>query len=144
MKWCTADAKSMQARRLLFEPVKIPGLRRITSLRYVLHRARETITVAMAKRYFVYILANERRGVMYVGVTNNLARRTSEHKSKIVPGFTSRYGVSNLVYYEEYSAIVEARDRERSLKHWRRPWKFKLIEDANPAWRDLYDELVLL
>jgi putative endonuclease len=98
----------------------------------------------MAKRYFVYILANEPKGVLYVGVTNDLARRTSEHKSKVVPGFTSRYGVSRLVYYEEYGSILEARDRERALKHWRRRWKFKLIEELNPTWRDLYDELVLL
>ncbi len=98
----------------------------------------------MAKRYFVYILSNEPKGVLYVGVTSDLARRVSEHKSKVLPGFTSRYGVSRLVYYEEYSAILEARDRERALKHWRRAWKFKLIEDFNPIWRDLYDDLVML
>jgi putative endonuclease len=98
----------------------------------------------MAERYFVYLLANEPKGVLYVGVTNDLARRTWEHKTKVVPGFTSKYGVSRLVYYEEYASILEARDRERALKHWRRPWKFKLIEELNPTWRDLYDELVLL
>jgi putative endonuclease len=98
----------------------------------------------MAKRYFVYILANEPKGVLYVGVTNDLARRTFEHRSKIVPGFTSRYGVSRLVYYEEHASILEARDRERALKHWRRPWKVKLIEDFNPKWRDLYDDLIMV
>jgi putative endonuclease len=98
----------------------------------------------MAKRYFVYILANKPQGVMYIGVTNDLARRTFEHKSKILPGFTSKYGVSRLVYYEEYSSILEARDRERALKHWRRAWKFKLIEELNPSWRDLYEDLVML
>jgi len=97
----------------------------------------------MAKRYFVYILANEPRGVLYVGVTNNLARRTFEHKLKVTAGFTSRYGVSRLVYFEEYASISDARDRERAVKHWRRAWKIKLVEDLNPTWRDLYDELVL-
>jgi putative endonuclease len=98
----------------------------------------------MAKRYFVYILANTRRGVMYVGVTNDLARRTFEYKSKILPGFTTKYGVSKLVYFEEHSSILEARDRERALKRWRRAWKFQLIEQTNPDWQDLYDQLVLL
>jgi putative endonuclease len=98
----------------------------------------------MAKRYFVYILANKPQGVMYVGVTNDLARRTFEHKSKILPGFTTKYGVSRLVYFEEHGSILEARDRERAVKRWRRAWKFKLIEQMNPDWQDLYDQLVLL
>ncbi len=98
----------------------------------------------MAKRYFVYILANKPQGVMYVGVTNDLARRTFEHKSKILPGFTTKYGVSKLVYFEEHGSILEARDRERAVKRWRRAWKFKLIEQMNPDWQDLYDQLVLL
>ena len=98
----------------------------------------------MAKRYFVYILANTRRGVMYIGATNDLARRTFEHKSKILSGFTSKYGVSKLVYFEEHGSILEARDRERALKRWRRAWKFQLIEQTNPDWQDLYDQLVLL
>jgi putative endonuclease len=113
--------------------------------RFALRRARETIYVlAMAKRHFVYILTNRPRGVLYVGVTNDLARRTSEHKLKLAPGFTTRYGVSRLVYFEEYASILEARDRERAVKHWRRDWKIKLIEDLNADWRDLYEELVLL
>src|ERR1700734_994456 len=99
---------------------------------------------AVAKRYFVYILCNRPKGVLYVGVTNDLARRTWEHRTKVVPGFTSKYGVTVLVYYEEYHSILEARERERALKHWRRAWKFKLMETVNPSWRDLYDELVLL
>ncbi len=98
----------------------------------------------MKGRFFVYILCNRPKGVLYVGVTNDLARRTWEHRSKVAPGFTSKYGVTVLVYYEEYASILEARDRERVLKHWRRAWKFKLIEIVNPDWRDLYDELVLL
>jgi putative endonuclease len=95
-------------------------------------------------RYFVYILASRPKGVLYVGVTNDLARRIWEHRTKIVPGFTSKYGVTRLVYSEEHASILEARARERTLKHWRREWKFKLIEDVNPTWRDFYDELILL
>jgi putative endonuclease len=98
----------------------------------------------MSKRYFVYILANRPKGVLYVGVTNDLARRVWEHRTKAAVGFTSKYGVMILVYFEEYASILEARERERTLKCWRRAWKFKLVEQANPTWRDLYDELVLL
>jgi putative endonuclease len=98
----------------------------------------------MAKRYFVYILANKPRGVLYVGVTNDLARRNFEHKLKASTGFTSKYGVSRLAYFEEYDSILQARDRERGLKHWRRAWKIKLVEDLNPTWRDLYEELISL
>jgi putative endonuclease len=98
----------------------------------------------MGGRFFVYVLANRQKGVLYVGVTNDLGRRVWEHKTKAVRGFTSTYGVSRLVYYEEHVSILEARARERTLKRWRRGWKFKLIEDVNPTWRDLFDELVLL
>ncbi len=98
----------------------------------------------MSKRHFVYILANRPKGVLYVGVTNDVARRTWEHRTRVAPGFTNKYGVVILVYFEEYASILEARERERVLKRWRRAWKFKLIEEANPSWRDLYDELVLL
>ena len=95
----------------------------------------------MDRHYYVYILANCRRGVLYVGLTNDLVRRVTTHKLKIVPGFTQKYGVVLLVYYEEYSSIQEARARERSVKRWRREWKFKLIEDLNPEWKDLSTEL---
>jgi putative endonuclease len=98
----------------------------------------------MGKRFFVYVLTNRPKGVLYVGVTNDLSRRIWEHKTKVAPGFTSKYGVTVLVYYEEFGSILEARDRERALKHWRRAWKFKLIETVNPTWRDLYDELIVL
>jgi putative endonuclease len=110
----------------------------------VLRCARETVSVRMSRRYFVYILANRQRGVLYVGITNDLGRRMWEHKNKVVRGFTSTYGVIRLVYYEEYASILEARARERVLKRWRRAWKFKLIEAVNPIWRDLYDELAML
>jgi putative endonuclease len=111
---------------------------------FVPRRARETEFQAnMRRRFFVYILANRPKGVLYVGVTNDLARRAWEHKNKIATGFTSTYGVIRLVYFEEYETILDARARERALKRWRRAWKFKLVEDVNPSWRDLYDELVM-
>ena len=91
--------------------------------------------------FFVYILASKRMGTLYVGVTNDLPRRMSEHKAKLVPGFTRQYGVSLLVYFEAYDSILEARAREHSLKRWRRAWKIQLIEKLNPDWRDLSDRL---
>jgi putative endonuclease len=97
----------------------------------------------MDKLFFVYILANCRRGVLYVGVTNDLAARMAVHKQKLAPGFTRRYGVVNLVYYEEHGSIVEARARERALKRWHREWKFALVEKTNQQWRDLAGDLAL-
>jgi putative endonuclease len=97
--------------------------------------------VEMSRSYFVYILTNRPRGVLYVGVTNNLARRISEHRAKIVQGFASEHGLIMLVHVEEYLSILEARTREHALKRWRRAWKFELIEKNNPDWRDLSDDL---
>jgi putative endonuclease len=96
----------------------------------------------MDKRFFVYILANTKRGVLYVGVTNDITRRMSEHRGKMTTGFTASYGVTRLVYLEEYPTILEARTREHILKRWRRAWKFELIETLNPQWLDLADELM--
>ena len=92
------------------------------------------------RRYYVYILTNRRYGVLYVGVTNDLHRRMSQHRSKAVPGFTREHGVIRLVYFEEYASVTEARARERSLKRWRRAWKLKLIDDLNSEWRDLAED----
>src|SRR3954447_25948118 len=91
--------------------------------------------------FFVYILASKRNGTLYIGVTNDLVRRISEHKAKLVPGFTRQYGVTLLVYFETFDSVLDARAREHSLKRWRRAWKLKLIEELNPNWRDLTDEL---
>jgi putative endonuclease len=91
--------------------------------------------------FFVYILASRRNGTLYIGVTNNLARRVSEHKAKLVPGFTRQYGVDELVYFEAFDSILEARAREHAMKRWRRAWKIALIEKLNPEWRDLADQL---
>jgi putative endonuclease len=93
------------------------------------------------RRCYVYILANRRYGVLYVGVTNNLARRLFEHQRKLAAGFTKQYGIVRLVYFEEYVSIIEARARERALKRWRRTWKFKLVDQFNPEWRDLAQEI---
>jgi putative endonuclease len=91
--------------------------------------------------FFVYILANQRNGTLYIGITNNLARRVAEHKAKLVPGFTRKYSVDLLVYFEAYDSILEARAREHAMKRWRRAWKIELIEKLNPDWRDLADQL---
>jgi putative endonuclease len=90
---------------------------------------------------FVYILANKRNGTLYVGVTNDLARRMSEHKAKLVPGFTRKYGVNLLVYFEAFDSVLQARAREHALKRWHRAWKIALIETLNADWRDLTREL---
>ena len=95
----------------------------------------------MADEYFVYILASQRNGTLYVGVTSDLSRRIEAHKAKAVPGFTKQYGVDRLVLVEGYSSIDEARAREGALKKWRRAWKLQLIEKDNPNWRDLAGEL---
>ena len=88
--------------------------------------------------YHVYMLASVRHGTLYIGVTNDLSRRVWQHKCKLTPGFTRKYGVERLVWYEAYERIEEAIAREKALKKWRRDWKLRLIEDFNPAWHDLY------
>jgi putative endonuclease len=91
----------------------------------------------------VYILANGRNGTLYIGVTNDLARRVSEHKLDAVEGFTKRYGVHTLVYAEFHDTMPLAIEREKQMKKWRRGWKIELIEKSNPAWRDLYEDINL-
>jgi putative endonuclease len=91
--------------------------------------------------YFVYILSNRRDGTLYVGVTNDLVRRVYEHRDGLVPGFTRRYGVKQLVYFEIYDDPRSAIQREKNLKHWSRAWKIALIEKQNAEWRDLYDDI---
>ena len=99
------------------------------------------LQTTLVSQYWVYILASSRYGTLYVGVTNNLARRVHEHKSKALPGFTRQYGVDKLVWYEDCESILTAREREHVLKRWKRDWKIRLIEDFNPDWSDLYDTL---
>jgi putative endonuclease len=95
-------------------------------------------------RYFVYILASRYKGTLYVGMTRDLSRRVELHRGGYVPGFTNDYKVHQLVYFEGYVTGLEARARERTLKRWRREWKFKLIESINPEWRDQTPELINL
>ena len=97
----------------------------------------------MPASFFVYMLASKRNGTLYVGVTNDLARRITEHKAKLVPGFTREYDVNRLVYFELFDTVLEARAREHSLKRWRRAWKIALIEKLNADWCDLSGELNL-
>ena len=94
------------------------------------------------KNYYVYILASERNGTLYVGVTSNLIKRVWQHKSGEVPGFTSEYKVHQLVYYEMHDDILMALKREKNLKAWKRAWKLGLIDHNNPDWQDFYLSLV--
>lgn len=93
-------------------------------------------------KYFVYILATSRNGTLYVGSTSNLIKRTWEHKQKLVDGFTKRYDINQLVYYETFDSAAAMVARERQLKQWNRLWKLKLIEAANPDWNDLYPTII--
>ncbi|MFG1375520.1 GIY-YIG nuclease family protein [Xanthobacter autotrophicus] len=91
---------------------------------------------------WVYLLTNRPNGTLYVGVTNDLVRRVWEHRQGTADGFTKRYGLMRLVYFEEHAEISMAIQRERSMKHWPRAWKVRLILDLNPQWRDLYNDII--
>jgi len=90
----------------------------------------------------VHMLASGRNGTLYTGSTVDLARRIWEHRTGMMPGFTRAHGVTQLVWYEGYASIIDARHREYAVKRWRRAWKLALIEGMNPGWRDLYDDLI--
>ena len=92
--------------------------------------------------YYVHILASKKDGVLYTGVTNDLIRRVFEHKNKLIEGFTQKYYVDKLVYYESGGSIEGAISREKCIKRWKRDWKVKLINENNPDWNDLYFELL--
>ena len=92
--------------------------------------------------YFVYILASQRNGTLYVGVTNNLVRRIYEHREKLIEGFTSQYNVTRLVWFDQTASIEEAIAHEKRLKRWQREWKIALIEKSNPNWDDLYESIL--
>lgn len=93
------------------------------------------------RRYAVYLLASRPRGTLYVGVTSDLVRRVWEHKQGLVEGFTKRYRVKSLVWFEQTESIEAAIAREKQIKKWNRAWKIELIEKTNPAWRDLFAEI---
>jgi putative endonuclease len=95
----------------------------------------------LTKQYFVYILASRKNGTLYIGITNDLLKRVYEHKNNLADGFTKKYSVHNLVYYEIHNDASYAITREKQLKKWNRQWKIELIEKTNPDWKDLYDNL---
>ena len=95
----------------------------------------------MDKHFYVYILASQRNGTLYIGMTSDLVRRVWEHKQKVVDGFTAIYGVDKLVYYEVHDTAEGAIVREKRLKKWNRAWKLRVIEEMNPSWRDLYEDI---
>jgi putative endonuclease len=103
-------------------------------------------TMKTNHQYYVYLLASKIRGTLYIGVTNNLQRRVYEHKTGIKKGFTKKYGVHQLMYFEVFQSIEEAITREKNMKKWKRDWKIKLIEEENIKWLDLskdwYDDIL--
>ena len=94
------------------------------------------------KSYYVYILASKKNGTLYVGITSDLIHRVYEHKNNLIDGFTKKYKVHRLVYFEEFNDVEQAILREKQVKKWNRQWKIRLIEKNNPEWRDLYEELL--
>jgi putative endonuclease len=94
------------------------------------------------KSYFVYILASKKNGTLYIGVTSNLTKRIWEHKNNLVEGFTKKYKIHVLVYFEQTENVQSALLREKQLKKWKRGWKLKLIEKDNSEWRDLYNDII--
>ena len=94
-------------------------------------------------QYFVYIMASKANGTLNTGVTNNLLRKVYEHREGLIAGFTKKYSVKHLVYYEVHTEIKEALLREKRIKEWKRQWKVNLIQSMNPEWRDLYEDISL-
>ena len=99
------------------------------------------MTTSVDKQYWVYILASRKNGTLYIGITSDLKKRVWEHKNDLVPGFTEKYEVHTLVYYEEHATAEDAITREKRLKKWNRAWKIRLIEKMNPSWLDLYGDI---
>jgi len=94
------------------------------------------------KEFYVYIMASKRNGTLYIGMTSDLVRRVYEHKNNLVDGFTKKYGIHKLVWFEGPGSFQSAAEREKQLKKWNRIWKLRIIEESNPEWKDLCDDLV--
>ena len=109
---------------------------------WLLHLYQQMKQGSTMKSYYVYILASYRNGTLYLGVTSNLIQRVYQHKYGLIKGFSSKYNVNDLVYYEIHSEVTEAILREKQLKDWNRLWKICLIEKFNPDWDDLFDEII--
>ena len=92
------------------------------------------------KNFYVYIMCSGKNGTLYIGVTSDLNRRAYEHKNKLFPGFTAKYSITMLIYFEIFESSIEAIKREKQIKNWPRIWKLQLIEKHNPLWRDLFDK----
>jgi putative endonuclease len=120
--------------KLWFDAIYAPSSRGASPLR----ASPESITPVPAMAYYVYILASKKHGTLYVGVTNDIVRRGYEHRTKAVGGFTKRYDIDKLVWFEIYDDTISAIAREKELGKWRRDWKIRLIEEENPGWVDLY------
>ena len=120
--------------KLWFDAIYAPSFRGASPLR----ASPESITPVPAIAYYVYILASKKHGTLYVGVTNDIVRRGYEHRTKAVGGFTKRYDIDKLVWFEIFDDAITAIAREKELKKWRRDWKIRLIEEENPGWVDLY------
>jgi len=93
------------------------------------------------KQFYVYILCSKRNGTLYIGVTSDLIKRIYEHKNDLVDGFTKKYGIHRLVWYETHDSAESAITREKQMKKWKRAWKLKIIEQNNPKWNDLYENI---
>ncbi|RLC37719.1 GIY-YIG nuclease family protein [candidate division Kazan bacterium] len=91
---------------------------------------------------YLYILSNQKNGTLYIGASSALVKRIWEHKNKFIPGFSQKYHLNRLVYYEQFGDVISARARERQLKKWKRSWKIDLIEKDNPTWKDLYPSII--
>ena len=96
----------------------------------------------MERGGWIYFVSNRRNGILYAGVTSNLPRRAFEHREGLVDGFTKRYGLKRLIYYERFDDIRHAIQREKTIKHWPRTWKVRLVHSMNPKWVDLYETLI--
>ncbi|MDP2834707.1 MAG: GIY-YIG nuclease family protein [Pseudomonadota bacterium] len=96
----------------------------------------------MTRNPCVYLLASQRNGTLYVGVTSDLIKRVYEHKNNLADGFTQKYGVHTLVWFEQHETMESAITREKQIKKWNRDWKLQLIEESNSAWRDLYEDIL--
>ena len=118
------------------------GLRMSKRLIVVPAHAGPSVFAVVEKIFHTYILASRRNGTLYVGVTSNLLQRVWQHKNGFVDGFTRKYGVKSLVWFEQHDDAESAIAREKQLKNWNREWKIKLIEEKNPYWNDLYHEII--
>jgi putative endonuclease len=105
-------------------------------------RTRNPAAIRTYNVFYVYLLASRKQGTLYLGVTRDLVHRIYQHREKLTPGFTSRYDVRRLVWFEVYDDPINAIEREKEIKKWRRSWKIALIEKDNPEWKDLYPEIV--